>query len=124
MASLPLRNLLEAVDKRHGFGARMRLHVAHHHVVAFRQHLMRLHEHGIRFADARRIAEEYLELAARIALDRLGFLDLPQDGVGVASRVAVVRLSHRFPFLSAYRIPSSMRFTFSTFTRAWPSTPN
>ena len=145
------RNLLQAFRQRHGVHSCMGLHVAHHHVETLVEHRMGLFQHGVRLADARRIAEEYLELAARVALGSFPLDDLAQNSIGVAARLQIAhRCSHsvpsnrrwsrrtsRPPHRSSYlrcrrrcdvryrtgKMPSSIRFTFSTFTRASPKIP-
>ena len=95
-------DLLETLHKRHGVGTRVRLDVAHRHIEALLLHGMGFFEHRVRLADPRGIAEEYLELAARIALRTLGLLDLPEDSVGIAPQLAVVRrVGHICPFNTA-----------------------
>ena len=77
-------DLLQSVDKRHRIGPRVGFDVTDDHVEPLFQHGVGLLEHGVGLTHARRIAEEYLELAARIALGSLLLDDLPQDRIGVA----------------------------------------
>ena len=92
------RNLLQAFHQSHGVHARMRLHIAHHHVEALVKHRMRFFQHGVRFPNARRVTEEDLELAARVALGGFFFDDLPKNGIGVAARFKIAyRCSHSVP---------------------------
>ncbi len=59
-----IRDAIEPLEQPLGFGAPVRLHVAHHHIDAFRVPAPSRFEHRVGFADARRGAKEDLELAA------------------------------------------------------------
>src|SRR5262249_4530231 len=58
------RHHLEAVDERDRLLAAVRLEVADDDIDAAALELARLHEHLIGLADARRVAEEHLEVTA------------------------------------------------------------
>ena len=96
-------DLLEPVEQRRRIGARMRLDVARHHIEPFFLERMGIFEHGVRLADAGRVTEEYLELAASRLVAALGFFDLAQNRIGIAPDLETALVNHtaypRFVFL-------------------------